>query len=101
MQIYTYTYIYIYVYIYTYICVYTYMCRERERERERERQRARARGKGSSVCSLKLIHRSLLQNIVSFIGLFCKRDYTCRITHPYDMCDTHMYTRYHSFVCVT
>jgi len=65
--------------------------------------------RASFICvTCYVTDRSLLQNIVSFIGLFCKRVlpficatwpiHMCDMTHSY-MCDmTHSYVRHDSFI---
>ena len=104
MYVYTYIYIYIYVHTYTciyiyiiytniqicidiiYIYIYTSISRDahnglngldmirscRYRKRDgRQKERERDGSNAHFVCSN---YMSLLQNIVSFMGLFCKRD---------------------------
>ena len=50
--------------------------KEGARIMERGRGRGRGRGRESLLSRVDVVnhYRSLLQNIVSFIGLFCKRD---------------------------
>ena len=45
------------------------------REREKEEAREKQDPLSLSVAEYSLFYRALLQNIVSFIGLFCKRDH--------------------------
>ena len=64
--IYDYMYTCIYVYIHTYTCIYIHAQQTREAD-----VIARSHDRGAGTISEK--SRSLLQNMVSFIGLFCKR----------------------------
>ena len=67
IYVYIYIYIYIYMYIYIYICKYTHT-------HVYIYTKSTGRHDPNYIHACVKKNRSLLQNMVSFIGLFCKRD---------------------------